>query len=50
MDLCPCCYGESDSWVSISDCGHFLCEDCYRGYLISKVSDGQECVFTICPD
>lgn len=50
MDLCPCCYCESDSWVSISSCGHFLCQDCYTGYLISKVNDGQECVFAICPD
>ena len=34
----------------MEDCGHTLCRDCFTGYLVSKLKDGAECVFTICPD
>jgi ariadne-1 len=49
-ELCPCCFCDSIEWISIVDCGHKVCLDCYQGYLESKVSDGPECVFAYCPD
>ena len=49
-DFCPCCCEEADDWVAMEDCGHTLCRDCFTGYLVSKLSDGAECVFTICPE
>ncbi|CAM9758678.1 unnamed protein product [Phaeothamnion confervicola] len=30
-------------------CGHFFCNDCWRGYLEAKVGDGPTCVYTTCP-
>lgn len=27
--LCPCCFCESEKWITIDDCGHFLCDECY---------------------
>jgi ariadne-1 len=31
-------------------CGHAICRECYSGYVLSKMSDGQDCVFAKCPD
>jgi len=46
--LCPVCYTESAEAVGM-ECGHFLCEDCYREYLKESVKKGPDCVFTLCP-
>ena len=50
LELCPSCYEETTEWIKLEDCGHMLCRDCYTGYLVSKVGDGADCVFAICPD
>lgn len=33
----------------MSDCGHFLCRDCYSDYLSSQLTQGPDCIYTICP-
>jgi len=30
------------------NCGHFFCDDCWRGYLESQVNSGRSCVFSRC--
>jgi ariadne-1 len=34
----------------MDDCSHILCEECFTQYLQTKVAEGVESVFTICPD
>merc|ERR1719230_461465 len=46
-EICYCDY-EGDESVA-SPCGHFFCTGCYKAYLVSKVADGPEVVFTTCP-
>jgi len=50
--LCGCCFcpAEPHEVIRMDDCGHMLCNECFEQYLLSKLSDGPEVVFTICPD
>ncbi len=48
--VCPCCFCQEDGYIRIDDCGHFMCVDCYKGYLTQKVGEGVESVLTVCPD
>lgn len=31
--LCPVCYDDKNEVMGMSDCGHYLCKDCYSDYL-----------------
>jgi len=30
-------------------CGHWICNDCWKGFISSQVTKGPECTFTLCP-
>ena len=50
---CDSCYEEyppkKENWVAISECKHYLCRDCYKGYLSNEVTKGPECAIANCP-
>ena len=51
-DLCESCYEEyfeDEEWCCMDDCGHWMCKDCFTGYLISQVNKGPDSVETLCP-
>lgn len=47
---CPSCYSTVASSKALGmDCGHFLCLNCYKCYLMESVNLGPESIFTKCP-
>lgn len=51
-EYCPVCYEEygEDDWMYIQECGHYLCKDCYREYLLEHLSHGASVAMTCCPN
>jgi ariadne-1 len=51
MFLCAvCCDDECEADTKIMmECGHFFCDECYGGHLMSKIANGPDCVFATCP-
>ena len=49
---CTCCFcpAEPHEIVQMPDCGHRLCDECFAGYLQTKLSSGPEVVNSLCPD
>lgn len=40
-ETCKICYSEvKDDEMVIINCGHYFCEDCWKGYLKSQINDG----------
>jgi len=48
QSTCPVCMTVFDQLFMI-ECGHGLCQDCWTGYLTSKVDDGKSVIQTGCP-
>lgn len=46
--LCPCCYDEKQQTMTM-DCGHRLCFDCYKDYLVNQLQTGPDSIYTTCP-
>jgi hypothetical protein len=49
---CPICFFEVESkdFITIEECGHGACSECYQGYLDDKIRSGPECVGATCPE
>ena len=49
---CPVCFCdcEPDEVVTMDDCFHELCIDCFTGFCMSKLGGGPDVVYTECPD
>eukprot|EP00611_Tribonema_gayanum_P000829 TRINITY_DN10622_c0_g1_i3.p1 TRINITY_DN10622_c0_g1~~TRINITY_DN10622_c0_g1_i3.p1 ORF type:complete len:409 (-),score=143.46 TRINITY_DN10622_c0_g1_i3:34-1260(-) len=43
-----CCENVPDA--EALPCGHFFCEECWRGYLCNAIQQGPACVYTTCPE
>ena len=38
--FCDVCYDEKGAVMGMSECGHYLCKDCYSDYLNSQFQQG----------
>ena len=47
---CPSCYCEyePEEIHTMSDCGHMICKDCLREYILQKLGEGMKVVYTKC--
>ena len=48
-EACYCDYPASEM-VTMTDCGHRLCIEDFQGYCSSKLAEGSDVLFTVCPD
>ena len=50
--MCPCCYDDLDvtKAVMMEDCGHYLCEECFRYHCQEKLKQGPNVVQAACPE
>jgi ariadne-1 len=47
---CPICFSTVKLKDACSlDCDHYFCKDCFSGYLIDCVKDGESCAVKTCP-
>lgn len=46
--FCEVCYDEKPSSMGM-ECGHRLCSDCYKDYLVSQIALGPDSIYTVCP-
>jgi hypothetical protein len=50
--MCESCYCEYEQpeVVTMPDCGHELCSECFKAYLEMRVQQGAECMLAKCPN
>jgi len=48
--FCDCCYMKAYPYERIEmECNHPLCSECYKGYLVSAIKRGPDCLLATCP-